>query len=986
MCSQQCEVADHLLTELNAAGFHDASPVGQGGFGSVFCCTQTELDRVVAVKVLTATSEQDRERFEREHRAMRRLHGHPNIVPVLQAGETVGGHPFLVMPYYASGSLQQQIGTLGRVPREQALDIAAKIADALAYAHNMGIVHRDVKPANILIAESGEPSLTDFGIARIVGAFQSTSGSFSGSPAFTAPEVVSGAGPTEVSDVYGLGATLFCAVTGHAAFERREGEQLVTQFLRIAADPLPDPRLHGVDGDLAILIEGAMATQPSSRPSAAELADAIRQVPAHHRTTWAAVVRSGGLPARGDEALLIPMQKCLGREVESAQLRGLLATSRMVTVTGAGGIGKTVLAAATAREALRSFADGACFVDLAEVQDSASLRSAIGTALHLGASTDRTTDDTLVTFLRDRDALLVLDTCEHLIDAVTRLVRRLLIRCPRLRILATSRETLGVDGESVLTLEPLAYWDADEPDPASECPAFGLFATHARAAVPTFVLADHNVAAVQTICSQVQGLPLAITLAAARLRVMSADQLAQRLSEDFTVLGSRRRDVPTRHRSLDHNAQWSYDLCRTDEQRLWARLSVFEESFDLDAAYGVSGSKPVETFYDQLDALVTKSLLIREEHHTTVRFRMLKVNRDYGRRRLSADEHRILRRRHADYYLRLLATADVEWFTDQQPRWIRRITAEKPNIMAAFEYYLVHSPADALRIAAAMRAFWMLGGKLGEGQQVLDQALDARPYHQTTHDIGALCAAAEIALRQGDVANTTTRVHQARTALADLTGTAVEADIDLIESCVALLTAEPDRARGLAEQALVKTDRVHTRALSMSVLGWVAAASGDFSSAHEWFGRMRAAPAPSGESQLTAHLLMSWGARCLMCNDIRGAEQTLKVALTHAAAVDDRSTASLCLQLLSWTAAVNAHPYRATLLSAVTSAWRRSTSATLARTTNRQLALIRAARSYQKWCDKRSHRQLGDREWRATHNEGLALTFDEAVAVALDPG
>lgn len=286
--ASQRDLVPDLPAELRAAGFDEATEIGRGGFGVVYRCHQPLLDRAVAVKVLTANLDPENlDRFLREQHAMGRLSGHPNIVTILQVGTTTTGRPFIVMPYHAKNSLEALVRRHGPLDWSETLHVGVKVAGALEAAHEAGILHRDVKPGNILLSEYGEPELTDFGIARITGGFQTATGVITGSPAFTAPEVLEGMAPTPASDLYSLGATLFAALTGHAAFERRSGEKVIAQFLRITSQPIPDLREHGFPTGVAAVIERAMARNPAARPaSAAVLGDELREV---QRTSGVAV-------------------------------------------------------------------------------------------------------------------------------------------------------------------------------------------------------------------------------------------------------------------------------------------------------------------------------------------------------------------------------------------------------------------------------------------------------------------------------------------------------------------------------------------------------------------------------------------------------------------------------------------------------------------------------------------------------------------------
>jgi serine/threonine-protein kinase PknK len=269
-----------IAAELRDAGFDDVEEIGRGGFGLVYRCQQPLLDRKVAVKVLSSDLDAENlDRFLREQRAMGRLSGHPHIVNVLQVGTTTNGRPFIVMPYLGNGSLEDLIGRNGPLDWCDTLRIGVKLSGALEAAHRADILHRDVKPANILLTDYGEPQLTDFGIARIAGGFQTGTGLITGSPAYTAPEVLAGATPTSASDVYSLGATLFSTLTGHAAFERHSGERVMAQFVRITSQPIPDLRERGLPTDVAAVVERAMARDPADRPtSAAAFGEELREL------------------------------------------------------------------------------------------------------------------------------------------------------------------------------------------------------------------------------------------------------------------------------------------------------------------------------------------------------------------------------------------------------------------------------------------------------------------------------------------------------------------------------------------------------------------------------------------------------------------------------------------------------------------------------------------------------------------------------------
>ncbi|MGK2881530.1 MAG: Kelch repeat-containing protein [Mycobacterium sp.] len=260
-----------VVAELISAGFTEAREVGRGASGVVYRCHQVSLGRTVAIKVLASDLDpQSRERFLREGYAMGRLSGHPNIVNILQVGVTPSGRPYIVMPYHRGDSLASRLQQFGAMSWPEALRIGVKLCGALETAHKSGTLHRDIKPGNVLLTDYGEPQLSDFGIARITGGYETVTGVFSGTIAFTAAEVLSGEQPSVVADVYSLAATLYTLIAGNAAHDNRSGEQLIAQYMRITTAPIPDLRPRGIPDTVCKVIEQAMSLHPDERPSTAE--------------------------------------------------------------------------------------------------------------------------------------------------------------------------------------------------------------------------------------------------------------------------------------------------------------------------------------------------------------------------------------------------------------------------------------------------------------------------------------------------------------------------------------------------------------------------------------------------------------------------------------------------------------------------------------------------------------------------------------------
>ena len=992
-CKTQRDVGVDVITELSTAGFEDAEEIGRGGFGEVYRCRQIGVERTVAVKVLTEEFNEDRERFLREQRAMGRLTGHPNIVEMLEVGATVNDHPYLVMPYLSRGSLHDRILRGGPLPLPEVLHLGVMIAGALETAHRAGVLHRDIKPANILLTDYGEPALTDFGIAHITGGFETGTGTVTGSPAFTAPEVLRGDPPSEASDVYGLGSTLFCTLTGHAAHERRGGEQVVAQFLRITEQPIPDLREDSIPDDMCRVIEGAMSHDPARRPTAAVFGDQLRQVQRRHgllvdrmplRDELDVSSPHEAIPAGVSGNLPLELTSFVGRRIQVAEVKNLLTMSRSVTLTGIGGVGKSRLALRVAHKMAGEFADGVWLVELGDIRDPTLLADVVANALGLRSRGSGPILDVLVRYLSTRELLMVLDNCEQVIDAVTALTEHLLRACPRIRILATSREALEVSGESVFAVPALTV-----PDPmaqpgrhATRDDAVALFAERGAAVVPGFDVTDDNRTDVMRICARLDGLPLAIELAAARLRAMSPRQILSGLDDRYGLLTRGRRGAPMRQQTLAWCIGWSYDLCTPQEQRLWAQLSVFAGGFELDAAEQVCDGGPTRPeLLDALSVLVDKSILIREDVDRTVRFRMLETVQEYGRQKAEeSGEYLDYARRHQDWCLRLTLQAEAEWIGPDQLRWVARLERELPNLRTALEFALSEATDVAVRMVTALRLFWMMRGRLGEGRRWTARAL---PHAGATmaHDRAkALYAAGAIAVIQRDFADATDKLTRMKELAEHTDDPVVAALLAHAEGSIALMTGDGDldRARGYVAEAIdcyEEFGELSLRLDALILLGWSWALLGANTRANEYFERVLSITEAAGEAMLRSWAQWAHGYVAWRAGEPDRAVRALENGIRSARLVADPLVAAACTENLAWVASEQHHHRRAAALMGAADS--------LVSVTGSAAFVFPDLRTHRTDCARASREALGDRAFEAALGEGAAMTFDAAVAFAL---
>ena len=387
----------------------------------------------------------------------------------------------------------------------------------------------------------------------------------------------------------------------------------------------------------------------------------------------------GNLPAQ--------VSSFIGRKADVARAIKALDTSRVVTITGVGGVGKTRLALQVAAEVLPRYRDGAWLVELASVRDVAGVVEALAEVFRCTGRAGQSLEDSLLEMLSQKQTLLVLDNCEHVLGSVARLVSRLERQCPGIMVLATSREGLAIDGEQILALPPLeAGQPGDDIERLVKADAISLFVERARQVKADFALSDNNSRAVVDICQRLDGVPLAIELAAARVMALNPAELLRRLDHRFQLLSGGRRSAIERHATLRAAIDWSYDLLDTAEQRLLARLSVFSGGCTLEAIEEICSGDPVERddVMDLVVGLVARSLVVAEDSDMGTRYRLLETIRQYGEERLAdCCETEAFQVRHVAFYSQFSAHAAEKSYGPDQLVWTRRIKLERDNFLAA---------------------------------------------------------------------------------------------------------------------------------------------------------------------------------------------------------------------------------------------------------------------------------------------------------------
>jgi predicted ATPase/DNA-binding CsgD family transcriptional regulator len=693
--------------------------------------------------------------------------------------------------------------------------------------------------------------------------------------------------------------------------------------------------------------------------------------------------------ARVTRNLPAELTSFVDRRDELAEVKRLLAGSRLVTLTGVGGVGKTRLALRAAAGLRRAFRDGVWLVQLDQLRDEALVAQAVAGALGLQDRAGDSPAASLAEYLAGRQLLLVLDNCEHLVDAAAKLADGLLRAAPGLRVLATSRESLTMTGETVLAVPPLAAPEAGPPLTAAQLglfPAVRLFAERAAQVVPGFAVTEANVAAVAGICRRLEGLPLAIELAAARLPVLSAEQIDARLGDRLGLLTRGSRTRPARQQTLRASIEWSYELCSQAERLLWARCSVFAGGFELDAAEGICADHRLaaEQVLDLLAALADKSILAVAHGEGVARYRLPEILREYGQERLqSSGEYTALRRRHRDWYEQLARRVDADWLSPQMTEWVARLFREHANVAAAQDFCQA-DPGEAeagLRIALHVwPLYYTIAGYVSEGRYRVGQAL-AQVREPTVYRAQGLLLAGLLAVVSGDRSAALPLLEQGSGLAGQLNDPVTRAFAAYCAGNACMLAGDLAQAiahyeDGLAVLPAAVRDRQRPNLLvNLTMAAGLAGDEERTVACHRELAALAEASSEFIRRLFSAYSLWALGAAAWRRGDLDRATSLQRQSLRLREGLGDRMGSAWCVEVLAWIAASRQQYERAGVLLGAAAGLLQSTGTTP--DGNQYVA------GHHRDYEQRTRQALGEAAFQAAYRHGLDLLADDAVAYAL---
>ena len=901
--------------------------IGAGGMAEVFAARDLRHDRPVAIKVVRRdlVSPELDARFDREVQVVARLQ-HPRVVPLYDSG-TAGALRYYVMPLVAGASLREELAARRSLPIGDALRIAEQVAAALDHAHAQGVVHRDVKPENVLLAE-GEAIVADFGIARLPredagGATLTAAGFTLGTPSYMSPEQAAGERTVDGrSDQYALACVVYEMLAGRPPFVDESPQRVIVQHFLEPVPPLgiePRATARAMDGVLG----RALAKEPAARyATAGEFARALRAAslapdPVAVSAPHLGAAASGSMPAAATPIV--------GRDALLADALTLLRRPavRLVTFTGPGGAGKTRLAVEVGARLRGEIDGGVWFVPLGAVGDPGAAPAAVRQALGLPDVGTASIGAEIAERLGGRAALLVLDDFERHVASASWMAE-LLAQATTVRVLVTSRLRLRLTMEHELPVPPLEVPDPAAPVSGRDLASYAsvqLFAERARAVDPSFALSHGDVEAVAEICARLDGLPLAIELAAARVRLLQPAALLGRLSSRLRLLTGGARDLPARHQALRDTIAWSYDLLREPERRLFARLAVFAGGCTMDAAEAVcaaDGRLEVDVL-DGAAALLDASLLTQAQHGRPggPRVGMLETVREFALERLAEDPGADdVRAAHRDWYLQLARRAAPRLAGSQQDAWLAQLAVEHANLGLALEHGVGAGDVEAaLALGASLWRYWVVRGHALEGRRWLDEVL-ALPATGAPAGLRAdvLEGAAHLAHNAGDLAAATAHGMAAielRRAEGDGSGAARGL---ATLGWIAWLRGDYPEARRLSAECLALAESIGDQrpvAQALGNLGWIALYEGDLEPARAFFERGLAVRRELADRRNVATMLMALGWTAGRAGETARAFALLEEALPVFRAVGDDLLYAYTLAVVAETALRTGDAWRA---------------------------------------------------------------------------
>ncbi len=672
----------------------------------------------------------------------------------------------------------------------------------------------------------------------------------------------------------------------------------------------------------------------------------------------------------------------VGRRQETTDIRRLMASQRLVTLVGPGGIGKTRTALHVARTERRTFADGAWFVDLSSVRDSELVAKVVAETLKVPDSSAMDPRTAVIEYLRGRRVLLVLDNCEHLLAETAALAESVLREIAGAQVLVTSRQPLGVPGEVTYRIDPLAVPQPDLVTDVRDLAGYAaveLFATRARAALGTFEVDASNQMDVVRLCAELEGLPLALELAASRLKVMTISELLLRLGDRFGMLKGTSPVASPRHQTLLSAVTWSHDLCTPAEQVLWRRASVFAGSFSLDAAEKVcaAGDLPPDQVLDALLGLVDKSVLFNEPQHGQMRFRMLEIVAGFGADRLAeVAETEALRTAHCAWVSALLAEAATAWFGPRQAEWTASLRLERANIRSALDFCATrneHARTGQQAVGASW-FFWLACDYLAEGRLWLERLVDAdtRPSPERAFALGTT---AYIAAMQGDIERAVGAAAECEELAESFADPPLLAYAVSVQGLCAFLAGDAERAEELyrrGTELYAGADALDPLRISMlSDYATTRVLRGDVRGAASWFAEVETACEQLGEHWMLSYAVAGRGMASFQSGDLDQAEELLLRSIAMKRPFHDTLGLALAVDTLAWILAAKGDAGRAARLVGVASR--------LWSTFGRELFGSDFLTVRRAGCEAAARQALGDAAYDDGVRQGAAATLDDAL-------